>query len=98
MLIIPTLLLIRILFDEAIPKKQIDTFFYIGLAIMSIRLLNTLISLFLRKRNLKIVNTAISKLREDLTIRFFSFSRSYYTREDLGIIHTRIVQDTERIG
>ncbi len=96
-LIIPILLLVRYIFDVAIPAKDVVVLIYIGLAIIGIRLINAATTLFLRKINIKIVTTAIFKLREDLMIKVLSLSRSFYTHEDQRVLHTRIVQDTERI-
>ncbi len=96
-LIIPVLLLVRYIFDVAIPQKEIDKFIYIGLAILALRLINVGFTLWLRKINLKIIADAIYKLRSDLIVRVFNMSRSFHTHEDQRLLHTRIVQDTERI-
>jgi len=97
-LILPTLWLIKHVFDVAIPQKQVNTFIWVGLAILAIRLLNSGIGLFLRNSNIKIISTSLLNLRESLVNKIFSFSRSFYTREDLGILHAQIVQDTERVS
>jgi len=98
MLIIPTLLLIRYLFDVAIPQKLIPVFVYIGLAILGIRALSLFLSTFLRKINIKIITQIIFNIRVSLLEKVFQLSRSYYTRKDMPLVHTRIIQDTERIS
>ncbi len=98
MLIIPILLIIRYLFDVAIPQKQIQTFFLIGLTILGIRLFNVFFTLYIRNIYIKTITESIRKLRVDLLEKVFGFARSYYTREDMPLLHTRIIQDTERIS
>lgn len=97
-LIIPILLLVRYIFDVVIPEKETGMLILIGLAILGVRLINTSFTLFLRKINIRIVSSIIFRLREDLMQKIYSFSRAFYTREDKRVLHTRIVQDTERIS
>lgn len=97
-LILPTLWLVKHVFDVAIPQKQVNTFIWVGLAILAIRLVNSGIGLYLRNSNIRIISTAVLNLRESLMNKIFSFSRSFYTREDLGVLHAQIVQDTERVS
>jgi len=96
-LIIPTLLLVRYIFDVVIPEKDPGMLIIIGLTIIFIRLINASTTLFLRKINIRIISDVIFRIREDLSKKIYTFSRDFYTREDLRILHTRITQDTERI-
>jgi len=98
LLIVPSLLLIRYVFDEAIPQKNIHLLVLIGIGIFTFNLANSAISLWIRSINIDIIRIAIYKLREDLLSRIFMFSRSVYTRLDLKTTHARIVQDTERLS
>ncbi len=97
-LILPTLWLVKHVFDVAIPQKQVNTFIWVGLAILAIRLVNSGFGLFLRNSNIRIISSTVLRLRESLMNKIFSFSRAFYTREDLGVLHARIVQDTERVS
>ncbi len=97
-LIIPTLMLVKYTFDTVIPQKQIHMFIWVGLAILGIRILNSTLTLLLRNSNIRTITAAIQKMRENLTQKVFMLSRSYFTREDLGVLHTQIVQDTERVN
>lgn len=96
-LIIPVLLLVRYIFDDVIPQKETGMLVLIGGAIILIRLVNTSFTLFLRNINIKIISAVIYRMREDLARKIYTFSRTFYTREDQRVLHTRIVQDTERI-
>jgi ATP-binding cassette, subfamily B, bacterial len=95
--IVPTLWLVKYVFDVAIPQKQITAFFWVGGAILALRLINSGITIYLRTSNIKTISKSIFNLRDDLISRVFNFSRNFYTREDLGVLHAQIVQDTERI-
>lgn len=97
-LILPTLWLVKHVFDVAIPQKQISTFFLAGGAIFLIRIINSTTTLYLRKLNINTVSNGIFELRKNLTNKIFVLSRAYLDREDLSVLQTRIVQDTERIS
>jgi ATP-binding cassette, subfamily B, bacterial len=98
LVVLPTLFLIRYLFDVAIPQNNIRLLVLAGLGIFGFRLINSGISLWLRAVNIRIINRAIFLLREDLLKKLYLFSRSFHTREDQKIIQTRIVQDSERLS
>jgi len=97
-LIIPVLLLVRYIFDDVIPQKDTGMLILIGIAIIGIRLINIGFTLLLRRINIKIVSSVIFRIRVDLMQKIYHLSRVYFTQADLRIVHTRIVQDTERIS
>jgi len=96
LLILPQVLLVRYAFDEVIAQKNISLLIMIGIAIFALRFSNSAVSLWMRNINIKIINTAIFRLREDLLLKLYNFSRSFHTMHDQKLIHARIVQDTER--
>ncbi len=98
LIIVPTLLLVRYVFDVAIPQKNIRLLVLIGVGIFIFRLTNSAVSLWIRSVNISIIKTAIFNLREDLLNRIYGFSRSVHTRLDQKTTHARIVQDTERLS
>jgi ATP-binding cassette subfamily B protein len=98
LLIVPTLLLVRYIFDVAIPQKNIRLLALIGIAIFLFRILNSSVSLWIRSRNISIIKTAIFSLRDDLLNRMYRFSRAAHTELDQKTTHARIVQDTERLS
>ena len=98
LLILPTILLIRYAFDEVIPQKDITLLIIIGFVIFAFRLLHSAVSVWVRAVNIRIIHRALFKLREDLLLKLYTFSRRFHTNEDQKIIHARIVQDTERIS
>ncbi len=98
LIVVPTLLLIRYAFDYAIPQRNFNVLVLIGIGIFTLRLANSGVSLWLSARNINIIRTAIFRLREDLLIRLYKFSRAFHTRVDQKTMHARIVQDTERLS
>jgi ABC-type multidrug transport system fused ATPase/permease subunit len=98
LLIIPSLLLVKYAFDELIPAKNITYLLITGVIILLLRVLNSLISLAVRRKHIQIINKAIFRLRDTILTRLYSFSRSFYLKNDHRLIHIRIVEDTERLA
>lgn len=96
-LLLPVLLLIRHAVDAAIPRGDVQQLVLIGAAILLLRLAESAVSLWLRALNLRLVKTAITRLREDLLTRMYLLSRAAYAQFDRQRVHARIVQDTERL-
>ncbi len=97
LLVLPILYFIKVEFDDAIPNGDILLLVYVGAGVFVIRFLNSGISLWLRRANLKVIKGAIKELRCDLLDVLYKLSRDSHTRMDRNTIHARIVQDTERV-
>ncbi len=97
LIIIPSLLLVKHAFDVVIPDHDISLLIWIGIAIFLLRLMNSVLSVILRKYHIRIINQAVFDLRESLLKKLYGFSYLFYAKSDLRILHTRIVQDTERL-
>ena len=97
LLFIPALLLVRRAFDVAIPSGDVTGLIWIGAGIIGIRAATGGFSLLLRAFMLRTTRGAVADLRGDLMARLYSLSRRYFTRADYANLHTRIVQDTQRI-
>lgn len=97
LLIIPALLLVKYAFDDSIPAGDTRTLIYIGVAILLLRMLNSVATVLIRDVNIKVINKAIFRLRSQMLERLYSLPRSFHTREDPRILHARLVQDTERL-
>jgi ATP-binding cassette, subfamily B, bacterial len=96
-LIVPVFYLVRYVFDVAIPKSSISLLILAGVGIVALRLLNAAIALLLRRFMVGLIKSAITDLRHDLVARLYKVSREFHTHADLSQLHTRIVQDTERM-
>jgi ATP-binding cassette, subfamily B, bacterial len=96
-LLLPVLVLIQFAFDRAIPGRDVASLVKAGAAIIGIRLLGTVISLLLRSQVLHTIKGAVTELRRDLVSRLYRLSHRYFASADLAVLHTRIVQDSERV-
>jgi ABC-type bacteriocin/lantibiotic exporter with double-glycine peptidase domain len=96
-LIVPVFYLVRFVFDDAIPASNIPLLVYAGVGIVAVRILGGLIGLSLRRYIVRVIKLAITDLRHDLVRQLYMLSREFHTRADLGQLHTRLVQDTERM-
>ena len=97
LLFIPAQLLVRRAFDTANPRGDVAGLVWIGVGIVLIRAATSGLSLLLRAYMLRTTRGAVADLRGDLMARLYSLSRRYFTRADYANLHTRIVQDTQRI-
>jgi len=97
LLVLPTLILVKRVFDVAIPSGNVRLLIGYGLAILLIRLGSTAISLYLRRVHLRMIESIVSSIRESLLRKLYTFSRQTCTEMDREQTHTRIVQDTHRI-
>ena len=96
LLVVPVLYLIRYAFDVVIPAGDVTFLIYVGIGIFAVRLLNGLITLYMRAMILKIIKRAIKAMRDDLVAKLYALSRQFYTDADKDHLHTQVVQDTER--
>ena len=96
-LIVPVFYLVRFAFDVAIPKGNVTMLVYAGLGIVLVRLVSGLLMLGSRRLIVRLIKSAITRLRNDLVVKLYSLSREFHNRADLNQLHTRLVQDTERM-
>jgi ABC-type bacteriocin/lantibiotic exporter with double-glycine peptidase domain len=97
LLVLPTLILVKWVFDIAIPAGNVQLLLGYGLAILLIRLGSTVLALYLRRAHLRMIESIVSSIRESLLRKLYTFSRQTYTEMDREQTHTRIVQDTHRV-
>lgn len=95
--ILPVALIIKYLFEFALPNGDSMEFF-IGLCIVLVLLvLNAAAILANRHITLKIIKLGTAKMRQQLIEKTLSLECGFYATEDLDAIHSHIVQDTERL-
>ncbi len=95
LLVVP--LLFKYGIDTVIPGEEFRRLFLVGVAIIGFYLLSGIIQLATRKVVLKLTKQAIQRFRDELMKKLVFLSRDTYTEADRGVLHTRIVQDTERL-
>ena len=91
------ILLIRYAFDRAIPAGNLAGLLLIGGAIVTLYLLTTLLTLWIRYVILGITKLVIQRFRDEILKKFYSLPRSYTGKMDRSALHTIAVQDTERL-
>ena len=96
-LTIPTLTLVRRALDEVLPARDITTLWWIGAALLFLRVAGSLLALWVRAVVLRIVKSTTRDLRDELSSHILSRGSPFFSRTDLTQLHTRLVQDTERV-
>ena len=95
LLLIPYLF--RLAVDSVLPKQDWQALVMIGLAIIGAHLLASMLVLLSRWLILSATKEVIRHLRNDLIKRLLYGSLEQYSSLNRGRIHTRIINDTERI-
>ncbi|MFC1574464.1 ABC transporter ATP-binding protein [Gemmatimonadota bacterium] len=89
--------LVRRIIDEAIPAGDARTLILLGILSALLHLAGTGVGLLIRQASLNFSHGAVMRLRESLVEKLNLLPRSYTTRTDLKQLHTRIVEDTQRL-
>ncbi|NOY98888.1 MAG: ABC transporter ATP-binding protein [Chloroflexi bacterium] len=95
--VLPIALLVKYVFDDVIPQKNVHLLVEISLVILFLQLLNSGLVLYVRFITLKVTKRVTKQIREEILRRLYTFSQSYYSRIDKGKLHAMVVQDTERV-
>ena len=95
--VLPTIYLVRHVFDVAIPRGDLRGVFWDGVTIAFCQTLYIVFVLWVRKITLRTTKFAVARIRFDLISRLYRLSRTFYSDADRGGLHTIIVQDTERV-
>jgi len=95
--ILPIVLLVNRIIDEALPERNFSLLLASIASISAFALAGGIIQLLNRGVSIRIIKSAVSGLRTRLVKTHVGGSRKYYSREDLDMLHSRIVQDTYRV-
>lgn len=95
--VLPTIYLVRHVFDVVIPRGDLRGVFWDGLAITAFQVSSTIFSLWVRTITLNTTKAVVSNIRFDLISRLYKLSRNFFGDAERGALHTTIVQDTERV-
>jgi ABC-type bacteriocin/lantibiotic exporter with double-glycine peptidase domain len=96
-LLIPLALLVRHIFDRAIPGHDFRSLAFCSLGMLGLYVCSSALILLNRHSALTITKDAIQRIRDELLKKIFRLPRSYYTQADRQQLHDIIVQDTERL-
>ena len=97
LILIPTGLLIRKIFDEIIPAGESDSLLTWSLLIIALLFANSGLSLLTRHIILVVTKTGIKNLRVHMLDKVFSLPKKVYANMDLQDTHTVLVHDTSRV-
>lgn len=96
-MLVPIPIITRNAFDIALPQKD-ATALLLSLATgVALLLCSTVFMLIHRRITLTASKSIIAMIRKKLIERALSFHFSFYATEDLEQVHSRIVEDTERL-
>lgn len=90
-------LLVRYLFVEIVPKREVAPLFLAGGLIALLYLSQTGVAVWARVTILRQVKRATTRFRRALLDRLYGLSRGAVQAEDRGKMHAMIVHDTERV-
>jgi len=97
LLLIPTALIVRHVFDHLIPAHDASAILLAGAEILGLYLLSSAVGLLIRYLVLVMTKRLIAQLREALITRVLTLPRAYFDRQSLGTLQSTIVQDSERL-
>ncbi len=90
-------LLVRYLFVDVVPKREVTPLFLAGGLIAILYLSQTGVAVWARVAILRQVKRATTRFRRELLDRLYGLSRGAVQAEDRGRMHAMIVHDTERV-
>ncbi len=97
MFVIPSVMLVRVIFNRAIPHADFRLLALASMGIVGLNLVTGGLSLLVRRIALKSTKRLICHIRADLLIKMYSISRRYFTETESSHIHSRIVYDSDRL-
>src|SRR3954470_3359517 len=96
-LIIPIGLLLRHVFDETIPAGDTGELVRIGVALVALGAAGAGLALWTRHLVLRAIKSAVAALRMQLLERLHLLPVSWGDRQDAALLHTMVVQNSERL-
>ncbi len=90
-------LLVRYLFGEVVPRREVGPLILAGGVIALLYLSQTGIGVWVKVVILRQIKRGTTRFRRDLLDRLYGLSRKAVQAEDRGTLHALIVYDTERV-
>ena len=94
---VPTLMLVRLAIDTAIPQSNAALLAWIGLGIVAVRVAAAAAALGLRRYVVRLTKTTVARMRGELIEKLYRMERTTRTRTDVDRLQNQVVQDTERL-
>ncbi|MBW4576557.1 MAG: ABC transporter ATP-binding protein/permease [Aphanothece sp. CMT-3BRIN-NPC111] len=96
-LLFASALLVGYVIDKVLPTRNLSLLVQVAIAIFFIRSLEQIAVLYKQNVDINITKWVIEKIRNDLSKKIYTFSRSYYSEADMGKLHGYLIQDTDRV-
>ncbi len=95
--LVPVALLVRYAFDDAIANSRTDELILVGVALLALYAASAALGLWSRYSVLRVTKAAIARLREGLVSKLLSLPRAWFDTRPAGVVHSIVVQDSERL-
>ncbi len=95
--VIPSVALLRMIFDRALPQSNFHLLLLAGLGLVVLNFASGGISLLARRIALKTTKLVTCHIRADLLTKMYAISRRYFSETESSLLHSRIVHDSERV-
>jgi ATP-binding cassette subfamily B protein len=96
-LLVPVPLLVGRVFDRQIPAHDDVGIIISGLLAAGLYLASAALGLLTRGIVVRTIKGASARLRHDLVVRMYDLPLSWHDRSSSGVIHSVVVQDSERV-
>ncbi|OGS20615.1 MAG: hypothetical protein A3J83_06250 [Elusimicrobia bacterium RIFOXYA2_FULL_40_6] len=95
--LVPLPIIFKKLVDIYLPSKDINSLFYAGILVVFLYIIYVIFSVIGHYYILYVTKYVILRLRADLCTKLQHLSIRFYDNTHSGKIHTKVVQDTERV-
>jgi ABC-type multidrug transport system fused ATPase/permease subunit len=96
--VIPIALLLRLMFNHAVPSHDRGEILLLGAAMVLLAILTAAIAAAAQRAGSRTARSVIGKLRRELLLRLYAQPMSWHNRSDPGVVQLTVVQHTERLG
>jgi ATP-binding cassette subfamily B protein len=96
-LLIPIALVVRSVFDHRLKEHDDGSIVLAGLAVLALYSLSALLAYLSRRIVVNMTSELAARLREELVAKLHSLPQTWHERRRAGIVHSLIVQDSERV-
>jgi ABC-type multidrug transport system fused ATPase/permease subunit len=96
-ILLPVPLLLRRIIDVRLPGKDFNGLLLDSGLVLACYVANLALMVASRYAVLRTTKDVIMRLRSEVVLKLQQLSISFYDSEDLGLLHSRVIQDTEKV-
>jgi len=96
-LLVPIALVVRSVFDHPLGRRDEGAIVLAGAAILVLYSTSALLGYFSRSAVVRMTSGVAARLRDDLVAKFHALPQGWHDQQRAGIVHSLIVQDSERV-